>query len=44
MLVLGLFYDLFLGRYMACLGAIMWVVLWAYYMLHLGLRIKGVIA
>ena len=29
---------------MACFGAIMWAVLWAYYMLHLTLRIKGVIA
>ena len=29
---------------MACLGAIMRAVLWAYYMLHLALRIKGVIA
>ena len=29
---------------MACLRAIVWAVLWAYYMLHLALRIKGVIA
>ena len=36
--------DWFRGRYMTCLGAIMWVVLWAYYMLHLALRIKSVIA
>ena len=29
---------------MACLGTIMWLVLWADYMLQLTLRIKGVIA
>ena len=40
---LGLFYGFFWGCYMARLGATMWVVLWAYYMLPLALRIKGVI-
>ena len=34
----------FPGRVLSAFGVVLWVILWAYYMSHLALRIKGVIS